>query len=66
MRLSRRQAILAVTAASVTLYGKDLAAKQERYLVLPLDGIGGIQIQYRGRRVTISPDEIMAALSGKE
>ena len=66
MRLTRRQAVVAVAAAAVTLYGKDAVAKQDRYLVLPLDGLGGIQIQYRGRRITISPDEIMAALSGKE
>jgi hypothetical protein len=55
-----------VTLLSASAFGKLEAKDGQREMVLPLDGIAGIAVQFQGRRVFVRSDELFAALSGKE
>jgi hypothetical protein len=66
MRVTRRQAVTAVGIVAANLWGKLEARDGQREMVLPLDGIAGIAVQFQGRRVFVRSDELFAALSGKE
>jgi hypothetical protein len=63
--LTRRQAVLSLVTAAAVLRGEMVVGQSGgREIFLPLDGMLGITVAYRGRRITIPSDAIMAALSG--
>ena len=64
--MTRRQAVLSVAMLSASAFGKLEARDGQREMVLPLDGVAGVRVQYRGDSKFVSSAEIMAALSGKE
>lgn len=64
--LTRRQAILAVTAAAATMYGRETVTAGQRTLVLPLDGLAGIEVRLGNGRVLVRSEDILQALSAKE
>lgn len=67
--MTRREAIVAVAGVMGVMHGSpfvDPLHAGQRALTLPLDGIEGIVVQYRGQRVLLSPEDIMRALAGKE
>lgn len=60
--MTRRGALAIVGGIAGYLYGKPVAATQGQALNLILDSVEAIVIQYRGRRVVVSPHEILNAL----
>lgn len=59
--IGRRQALVVVGATVATLYGKPVSGNQ-RGLTLALDAVDAIVLQYRGRTVAVTPDQILDAL----
>lgn len=65
--LSRRAALLTVTGVMGILYGRMTPAQSGgRQLLLTLDDVEAIVVQYRGQRIPIPPQAIVDALVGKE
>lgn len=71
--MTRRGVIVALAGMAGYLYGKPIQAtpiQQQtgapRGLSLPLDGVDGIVVSYRGQREVLTPQVIMAALAAKE
>lgn len=68
--MNRRQAIVVVAGVVGALSGRVEGETQRAYsrseLSLVLDGTSGIEIVYKGQRRRITPEEIMAALGGKD
>lgn len=56
--MTRRQALLAVAAASGYIYGKPLGAASGIHLVLD----GPILFEAKGQKIVVTPEEIIAAL----
>jgi hypothetical protein len=59
--MDRRQALTLVGTMAGYLYGKPVAG-QSSVMGLVLDGVEVIVVQYRGRRVAMSPSEVLDAL----
>lgn len=62
--ISRRQALVAVGSVVSLLYGDSISAEQSnaKGIALSLDAVDAVVLSYRGRKVVITPGEIMEAL----
>jgi acetolactate synthase small subunit len=66
MGLTRRAALQAVGAMVGVLYGTTTVANGQKTLMLALDDVGAITLRFRGRTVSVSPAQVVDALSGRE
>lgn len=60
--MTRRTAIAFVGTIAAYLHGKPVRAEQGQGMQLVLDGVAEVTVIYRGRRVSVSPAEILDAL----
>ena len=63
--ITRRQVVSLLAVAAGVIWGKPLGqpGRTGPGIVLPLDETGPITVRYRGMVVTLTPEEIMAALT---
>lgn len=60
--MTRRQAVALVGTIAGYLYGKPVRAEQGQAMQLVLDSVEVVIVQYRGRRVSVNPHELLDAL----
>lgn len=60
--MDRRAALACIGTIAGYLYGRPVGAAQGQTLSLVLDSVDVIVVQYRGRRVFVSPAELISAL----
>lgn len=60
--MNRRTALTYVATIAGYLYGRPVRGEQGQQMQLVLDNVELIVVQYRGRRVMVSPHEILDAL----
>lgn len=65
MILDRRTALLVLAGITATVHGKEAPSSQGAALQLILDPFEAIVVQYRGRRVIVSPNDLLSALERK-
>lgn len=65
MILDRRTALVILAGITATVHGKEAPSEQGAALQLILDPFDAIDVRYRGRRVLVSPNDLLAALDRK-
>jgi hypothetical protein len=64
-QMNRRQALAVVAALAGTLHGQTVTGAQGRQtIVLALDMVEAVHVQYQGRRATITPAQLIEVLGG--